>query len=228
MTVNREKFFTAIRPFFGRLTQSQVSNMEGIIDAFDSHGDGKRETLAYALATVYHEVGRNMAPVREGFASSDFKARQAVAALARRRGPNSAPARYGRPAGPYGHVYYGRGYPQLTWLENYQRSSNDAGVDLVRYPDKMLDPVISARVLIRGLIDGRWNRHGKGVSYYLPHDPVGARYTVNVQDKASLIAGYYGKFLDAVYHSWERRPVVVDTPRGGIWAAILRFLRGGK
>ena len=34
------------------------------------------------------------------------------------------------------------------------------GVDLERDPDAMLDPVISARILIRGLIDGRWNGRG--------------------------------------------------------------------
>ena len=50
----------------------------------------------------------------------------------------------------------------LLGLDNYRNSSKDAGVDLEKYPDKMLDPVISARVLIRGIMDGRWNGQGKG------------------------------------------------------------------
>ena len=98
-----------------------------------------------------------MVPVREGFASTDESAVRAVASLARKRGPDSAPARYGQPTGPHNKAYYGRGHVQLTWRENYARSSDDAGVDLERDPDAMLDPVISARILIRGLIDGRWN-----------------------------------------------------------------------
>ena len=50
--------------------------------------------------------------------------------------------------------------------DNYRNSSKDAGVDLEKYPDKMLDPVVSARVLIRGIMDGRWNGKGKGIDFY--------------------------------------------------------------
>lgn len=35
-------------------------------------------------------------------------------------------------------------------------------------PDKMFDPVISARVMIKGLLGGRWNGAGKGIAIYLP------------------------------------------------------------
>ena len=69
--MNRATFFDNIRPFFGKLSQAQVLGMEGIIDAFEEVGDGKPETLAYALATAYHETGRRMVPVREGFAVND-------------------------------------------------------------------------------------------------------------------------------------------------------------
>lgn len=198
--MNRAAFFDQIRAtlFGGRLTTAQVQGIEGIIDAFGQVGDGSVDTLAYALATAYHETGRRMVPVREGFAETDAAARRAVWRLAEQRGPDSPPARYGASVGPYGHAYYGRGHVQLTWMGNYERSSADAGVDLVAYPDKMLDPVISARVLILGLIDGRWNGDGKGVGHYLPHDPVQARRTVNVLDKATQIAGYYAAFKAAL------------------------------
>ena len=207
MTFDRSRFYAALRapanPLFGsRLSQGQVKGMEGILDAFVTHGDGREKTLAYALATAYHETGRRMAPVREGFAKTDAGARRAVNNLARRRGPNSAVARYAKPAGPHGHVYYGRGHVQLTWLDNYRRSSADAGVDLVADPDAMLDPEISARVLIKGLLDGRWNGRGKGIAHYLPthgrDDLRNARRTVNVTDKWELIGGYYKSFLMAL------------------------------
>lgn len=201
--MNRRAFFDAVRhdPFRGRLNQSQVEGMNGILDAFVTHGDGRAKTLAYALATAYHEVGGRMLPVREGFAKTDLGARRAVNALARRRGPRSAVARYAKPTGPFGHVYYGRGHVQLTWLSNYERSSDDAGVNLVKDPDAMLDPIISARVLIRGLMDGRWNGSGKGIAHYLTDtrdDLKNARRTVNVTDKWKLIGGYYKAFLTAI------------------------------
>ena len=202
--MDRAKFYAALRKgssgvFGSRLSAAQVKGMEGILDAFTTHGDGGRKTLAYALATAYHETARRMVPVREGLASSDAGARRAVNALARRRGSGSAVARYARPTGPYNHVYYGRGHVQLTWLENYRASSDDAGFDLVKHPDKMLDPLTSSRVLFKGLLDGRWNGRGKGLAFYLDKDDLrGARRTVNITDKWSAIAGYYQSFMKAI------------------------------
>ena len=201
------RFFAAVKKdlFGGKLNQGQVDGMNGIIQAMREVGDGDQDTLAYALATTYHETGMRMLPVREGFGKTDWEARARVNTLARKRGPNSAVAKYAKPAGPYGHVYYGRGYPQLTWLENYAKCSEEAGVDLVENPDAMLDPRISARVLIRGIMDGRWNGRGKGLDDYEGEDDflddaeaIQARRTVNVQDKARLIAGYHRKFYNAL------------------------------
>lgn len=199
MPMNRAKFYAALRRkgsgvFGTKLGQSQVEGMEGILDAFVTHGDGRDKTLAYALATAYHETGAKMVPVREGFASTDAGARRVV-----------AKRKYGQPTGKYGHVYYGRGHVQLTWIDNYKASSNDAMYDLVAYPDKMLDPVISARVLIKGLLDGRWNGQKKGIAVYLPtngpDDLKNARRTVNITDKWELIGGYYKAFLAAIRES---------------------------
>lgn len=202
--MNRAAFYAALRSrgsgvFGTSLSARQVAGMEGILAAFDAVGDGKRDTLAYALATAYHETGARMVPVREGFASTDAGARAAVNKLARQRGPKSAVARYALPAGPHGHVYYGRGHVQLTWLDNYAESSADAGADLVKSPDLMLDPTISARVLFKGLLDGRWNGAGKGLRFYLDKaDFIGARRTVNGTDKAQAIAGYAAAFERAL------------------------------
>ncbi len=202
--MDRSRFFAALRArgsgvFGTKLSQGQVDGMEGILTAFAAVGDGKADTLAYALATAYHETGSRMAPVREGFATTDAGARRAVNGLAKKRGPNSAVAKYARPTGAYGHVYYGRGHVQMTWLENYEKSSSDAGTDLVKNPDAMLDPETSARVLIRGLLDGRWNGKGKGLRFYLDKGNLTeARRTVNVLDKAETIAGYHRAFLGAI------------------------------
>lgn len=194
--MNREAFYASLRSrtsgvFGTSISQKQITGMEGILDAFTTHGDGRSKTLAYALATAYHETGGKMVPVREGFASSDASARRIVAKRA-----------YGKPAGKYGHVYYGRGQVQLTWEANYKASSADASYDLVADPDKMLDPVISARVLIKGLLDGRWNGKGKGIAFYLPtggpDDLKNARRTVNITDKWEKIGGYYMAFLKAI------------------------------
>lgn len=257
--MDRAKFYDALRKrdsgvFGSRLTADQVKGMEGILDAFMSHGDASAKTLAYALATAYHETARRMVPVREGLAKTDAGARRAVNNLARKRGSNSAVAKYARPDPETGHVYYGRGHVQLTWKENYARSSRDAGTDLVKHPDAMLDPLISARVLFKGLLDGRWNGHGKGLSYYLDKDDLrNARRTVNITDKWSSIAGYYNAFLRAIRAAGGIPYVVTplteaaqpdilppppdipkpketpsQPPKSGFFVALLRWLLGGK
>lgn len=245
--MDRSKLYASLRTslFKGGVSQTQVNGIEGILDAFATHGDGKPDTLAYALATAYHETGSRMVPVREGFASTDAAARAAVNKLAAKRGPKSAVAKYAKPAGPYNHVYYGRGQVQLTWLENYEKSSKDAGVDLVKDPDKMLEPLISARVLIKGLLDGRWNGAGKGLRFYLDKGDVReARRTVNVLDKADLIAGYHARFLAAVNAAGsvptkaptpqpkpEAPPSATPTPKAGwgeVLVALFVAIFGGK
>lgn len=251
--MNRAAFYAELRKrnsgLFGTsLSQRQVDGIEGLLDAFAEVGDGKADTLGYGLGTVYHETGRRMVPVREGFAKSDAVARKAVQKLAARRGPNSNVAKYAQPQPPYGHVYYGRGHVQLTWIDNYRTSSKDASIDLVKHPDAMLDPKISARVLFRGLLDGRWNGRRKGLRYYLDRgDWIGARRTVNVQDRAAEIAEYGKDFLRAIEAAggWKQdgfvrpdaeppaqpRNVALDKPvspprgqkpgvRGGIAAAL--------
>jgi hypothetical protein len=231
--MNRKAFYDAIRPAFGgSLSAPQVAGMDGILDAFEIVGDGDQDTLAYALGTAFHETGQRMVPVREGFAKTDAGARRAVAALARKRGPKSAVAKYSQPAGPYGHVYYGRGVPQLTWLKNYEKASKDAGVDRVKDPDAMLDPVISARVLICGIMDGRWNARGKGIAYYEGDDDflsdaeaAEARRTVNVKDKAALIAGYHRAFYKALEASaWGETTIAAPTPTTNPLGPLSRLL----
>lgn len=55
------------------------------------------------------------------------------------------------------------------------------------------------RVLWKGLLDGRWNGHGKGIRFYLDrNDLKNARRTVNITDKWKVIAGYHRAFQWAI------------------------------
>ncbi len=193
--MKRKIFYDFVRSsvsgiFGGRLNRRQVDGMEAILNAFVEFGNGNRKALAYALATAYHETGTLMVPVREGFAKTDHHARALVSGR-----------KYGAP-GSAGHVYYGRGHVQLTWERNYRETGNRLGIDLVSNPDLMLESDLSARVLIEGLIDGRWNGDGYGIGHYLPEsgpdDLEGARRTVNITDKWSTIANHYRVFLSAI------------------------------
>lgn len=78
------RFFAAVKKdlFGGKLNQGQVDGMNGILKAMEEVGDKDQDTLAYALATTYHEVGGTMLPVREGFGKTDAESRARVNALA--------------------------------------------------------------------------------------------------------------------------------------------------
>lgn len=186
-------FFDTVRgPLFGgALNQSAVDNMNLIAEFWlTNHPSNPPNQLAYVLATVLAEVGQNMRPVRESFANSDAEARQKLAHRP-----------YARPAGPFGHAYYGRGYVQLTHLENYERQSQKLGIDLVQFPDRALETHVAIRILVNGMLDGDFNGHGHGLAHYVNatnQDFVGARRTVNIQDRAVEIAGYAQIFLSAL------------------------------
>lgn len=194
LVIDRAKFFAHLRsgaaPMFGKsLSRRQVAGMEGILDAFAVTGDGRDKTLAYGLATARREVGSGMVPVREGFKRTDVEARAHVLRNFRDRG-------YAEPAGPWGHVYYGRGIVQLTWLANYEREGIAAD------PDKALEPKFAAELMFKGLLDGRWNGKGLGLAHYLPSggpdDLKNARRTVNLTDHWEEIAGFYRQFMAAI------------------------------
>jgi putative chitinase len=60
-----------------------------------------------------------------------------------------------RPGSTDGWDYRGRSLPQITGREMYDWIGNEIGVDLVRHPDRALDPALSA--LIAGAV---WSRKG--------------------------------------------------------------------
>ena len=79
----------------------------------------------------------------------------------------------------------------LTWENNYKKMSDVFGVDFVSNPDLVLNPRYGANILVYGMMNGTFS--GRKLSDYINDnstDYVGARYTVNGQDKASTIANY--------------------------------------
>jgi putative chitinase len=234
--VNRAAFFTAIRsaPFAGSLTAEQVQGLEAKLDAFEE-ARWPLAWAAYGLATSFWETARTMQPVRE---------------IGKGRG-----RRYGVPAGPHGHVYYGRGDVQLTWLENYERAGAALGIDLVKRPDLALEPNTSARIMVRGMQEGWFAGDKKGrhtTARWLDGprpDYVGARRIINGTDKAALIADIARAFekalraggYDGVPDAVAKPPAAIpappppdipkpetpaSAPRIGFWGRFVRALRG--
>jgi len=102
----------------------------------------------------------------------------------------------GAQCGQYGAgCYYGRGYVQLTWQENYQEWSNRLGIDLVNNPDLATQPEIAAQIVVAGMKEGTFT--GVGLDDYINGETVdfyNARRIVNGTDRASTIASHAEKY----------------------------------
>lgn len=192
---NPTTFFAYLRraPFGGRLTQDQIDGINAILAVWDYYKLTDRRWLAYILASIFHETGGRMLPVRETFATSD---KAAITNLEKAWKAGKLPT----VKTPYWRDgWFGRGQIQITHRANYQALGKRLGVDLVKDPGKALDPVIGARIAIVGMAEGLFS--GKKLEDFFSHnvdDPVGARAIVNGTNKAKLIAGYHKNFLDAI------------------------------
>lgn len=194
--IDRKAFYNLVRPMFGgKLTDAQVKGMDDMFDVWDKTGFVDLRWLAYIFGGVFHEVGRRMVPVREGFATTDAGARAAVAKLFK---AGKISRNYAAP-NKDGVSFYGRGRIQNTHEANYLKIERRFGYPFTKNPDLLLDSAIDARVTIYGHIEGIWT--GKKLSDYLNErgtDWTNARRIVNGTDRAGLIAGYARKFHKAL------------------------------
>ncbi len=190
MTIQRKYFFDSVREslFGGDINQGQVDGLNLLLDYAENNGYDDRH-LAYILATTYHETAQTMQPIAEYGKGKGKK--------------------YGNPDPQTGETYYGRGYVQLTWKDNYQKQDDKLGLggSLVKQPDLAMDPEIALQILFGGMYDGDFTGVGLG-QYVTCKDPTSdttdyynARKVVNALDCADQIKGYAIKFANAITHS---------------------------
>ena len=183
MSISFYTFKDNYKSISGSLTPFQAEGIKLILEAwekYDSLTDIRQ--LAYILATVKHETANTYRPIEE----------------------------YGKGAGRAygatvnGHRYYGRGYVQLTWKENYEKMTKRLkllGVecDLVNNHEKALDSRSAAAIMFAGMEEGLFT--GTNLKDYFneyDENPVEARKIINGKDKAKMIAGYYYEFKNAL------------------------------
>lgn len=189
--MNKQVFFSAVKKtlFGGKLTQSQVSGIESILNSFELNQINDNRFKAYMLATVYHECAKTMQPIEEIGKGRKYD-----------YGKRLKMSR--KPYSDTQAIFYGRGFVQLTWYENYQKASKYCGVNLLHSPEMALNPLIASKILIGGMTEGWFT--GKKLSDYFTDgktDWVNARRIINGTDKAEIIAGHAEKFFDALENS---------------------------
>jgi putative chitinase len=233
---DRDIYFDAVRAslFGGALTQDQVTGQEAILLRWEVNPPcSDLRHLAYPLATTKHETASTMMPIEEYGKGKGHE--------------------YGNTDPETGQAYYGRGYVQLTWRDNYCKATKELQLegddDLEWHCERALDPGIAAEVMFCGMEEG-WFRPPNTLSRFFnddTDDAYGAREIIN-GDKhivpswsngvsiGNLIAGYHEHFLAALIKSSEAAtviPISIDivVPAGvriDVTVNGLAFSRGGR
>lgn len=185
--IDKKFFYEQARKykFFGKLSQKQVDSMDYIINHWDCKGYKDKRWLAYIFATVFHETARTMLPIEE---IGKGKSRPYGKKFKHSGIPYTTPNKY----------YYGRGFVQLTWYENYEQMSRILYGDLrlLVEPELALDVKVATEIMFEGMTKGSssfGDFTGKCLEQYINSkgcDYVGARKIINGKDKNMLIAGY--------------------------------------
>ncbi|MBW1992514.1 MAG: SH3 domain-containing protein [Deltaproteobacteria bacterium] len=165
------------------------STKRGTVEAIKAEcrwqGLGLPAQIAYVLATVEWETARKFRPVREAFWLSESWRRH---------------LRY--------YPYYGRGYVQLTWKENYEKYTaklrerfpeRAAEIDLVADPDQAMVPEYALFILVDGFRTGTFT--GRKIEDYINAertDFINARRCINALDRAEEIAALAEGWFETV------------------------------
>jgi len=162
--------------FKGKLTTSQVQALEYLVRRCTEAGMNYPEG-AYTLATVYHETAATMLPIKERGSDEYLKSKKY-------------------------YPYIGYGYVQLTWKDNYERIGKLIGVDLIKNPEKALDPEVASEIMVLGMLRGWFTGAGfqkkRPVYKYDRISYIRARAIINGTDKAEAIAEYAMVFEKAL------------------------------
>lgn len=153
------------------------SDTPGTIQAIRSECSKQGLTIsqtAYVLATTEWETNKTFKPVREAYWLSEEWRKKNL--------------RY--------YPYYGRGFVQITWKNNYDKYGKILGLPLVTNPDLALDPKNALFILVHGFKHGSFT--GRKISDYIndfKSDYINARRCINGTDKATEIASLALKYI---------------------------------
>ena len=172
---------------------------------------------AYILATTYHETAGSMTPIKETVMPhhKDKNPTDETVKARLTKAWKSGKLPWVK-SNYWSGGYFGRGFVQLTHLDNYRKMSSIVGADLVDNPNLALNPTVAAEILVQGMVRGMFT--GKNLSDYT--DFVQMRRIVNGTDKADLIAAHAMKFYEALEGEAEAKPATLTPAKATAVAAV--------
>lgn len=164
----------------GATAREGLTELVGFINAdFDVMDVG---WVAYMLATVKHECANRWKPIRE-FGRGSGKDYGNPVTVKDAQGKSHT------------NTYYGRGYVQLTWQDNYKNLGNALGYgdELMINADKALEPEVAYKVMSYGMRNGSFSTKKHKLADYITDktlDYKHARRIINLLDQYTTISGY--------------------------------------
>ena len=190
--------------YFGLITPQKTNSLTRVLLGVEKYYNEENKNinvyhLAYMLATIEHETGSTYNPVEEANWLV-WKSRQKYfekmydPILGNPENRKKMAIKNGNTTQGDGAKYFGRGYVQITWKNNYKKMQNKFGVPLVKYPSLALENELAIKILIYGSETGYFT--GIKLSDHindLKKDYLNARKVINGLDKAKIIEGHANK-----------------------------------
>jgi predicted chitinase/Ca2+-binding EF-hand superfamily protein len=126
---------TVVAKLLGSPVENVKRSLPAVVKALREAGITDKASLIAAIATIRTEVGSFM-PIHEYGGPSYWANYNGRSDLGNRPGTND------------GVVYHGRGFIQLTGRANYGTYGRAIGENLVKNPNKALQPRVAAKVLV--------------------------------------------------------------------------------
>lgn len=176
--IDKVKFYEGLRTtgLFKGLTDLQVKSIDTILSECELQGMTDIRQIAYIFATGAWEAYNpkhpetRLTPIEEFGGLTYLKSKSY-------------------------YPYYGRGYSQITWKDNYAKEAKRLNLDLVNHPELMLEIPTAANSHVYCMAHGVYT--GKKLSDYINDqkcDYAGARKIINGTNKKDEIAAIAQKF----------------------------------
>lgn len=199
--IDQKFFYDTIRSslFGGRIRPNQFIGLQTILTEWDAnYSNNDLRFLAYMLATVHHETDKTFQPLEEyGKGKNyDYGRKLKMGKGPGKRIPYTTPNK----------LYYGRGFVQLTWYENYAKVAKKLNIDCLENPEIVMQLPIATTILMQGMIEG-WFTGKKLKQYFskkngkLYSDWIHARRIINGKDKANLIKDFALNYYNALQYT---------------------------
>jgi len=196
--INRKFFFDQARItlFGGSMSLKQVNGLTSILDEWEkNYIQNDDRWLAYMLGTTHHETGRTMQPIEEW---GKGKGRPYASRLKMAKDKNKNHIPYTDTT----EIFYGRGFVQLTWYENYAKASQKLNQDFIHNAAGVMEMSNATKIMCLGMTEG-WFTGAKLASFFnsTTEDWKNARKIINGLDKWDLIKDYSLRYYAAISYT---------------------------